>query len=68
MQPKLFTGELRYMVSLISTVADETRFANKEALQEIHRVLKPNGVLGLVWNIDDCKHLSPTSKASLPQC
>lgn len=30
------------------------RFANMEALREIHRVLKPAGVLGLVWNIEDC--------------
>ena len=28
------------------------RFANDEALQEIHRVLSPAGVLGLIWNID----------------
>lgn len=28
-------------------------FANREALSEIHRVLKPGGVLGLIWNIRD---------------
>jgi SAM-dependent methyltransferase len=28
-------------------------FANAAALAEIHRVLKPNGVLGLVWNVRD---------------
>lgn len=31
------------------------RFANQEALDEIHRVLKPNAVLGMIWNIEDCK-------------
>ena len=28
-------------------------FANSEALDEIHRVLKPGGFLGLVWNVRD---------------
>ena len=28
-------------------------FANSEALGEIHRVLKPGGSLGLVWNVRD---------------
>lgn len=28
-------------------------FANMTALREIHRVLKPQGCLGMVWNIDD---------------
>ena len=28
-------------------------FATKEALAEIHRVLKPGGQLGLVWNVRD---------------
>jgi SAM-dependent methyltransferase len=28
-------------------------FANPEALQEIHRVLRPGGKLGLVWNVRD---------------
>jgi len=28
-------------------------FATREALAEIHRVLKPGGVLGLIWNIRD---------------
>lgn len=31
------------------------RFANETALAEIHRVLKPGGALGLIWNIEDCK-------------
>ncbi|EPY51416.1 methyltransferase [Schizosaccharomyces cryophilus OY26] len=28
-------------------------FANPKALQEMHRVLKPRGALGLVWNVRD---------------
>jgi hypothetical protein len=32
-----------------------SRFANMYALREIHRVLQPTGVLGLIWNIEDCK-------------
>jgi SAM-dependent methyltransferase len=28
-------------------------FATHEALQEIHRVLKPGGALGLIWNVRD---------------
>jgi SAM-dependent methyltransferase len=28
-------------------------FATSAALAEIHRVLKPNGVLGLIWNVRD---------------
>lgn len=28
-------------------------FANERALAEIHRVLKPNGKLGLIWNVRD---------------
>jgi SAM-dependent methyltransferase len=28
-------------------------FARREALVEIHRVLKPGGVLGLIWNVRD---------------
>jgi SAM-dependent methyltransferase len=30
-------------------------FANAEALAEIHRVLKPGGKLGLVWNMRDAR-------------
>ncbi|KAK5719849.1 hypothetical protein LTR15_007121 [Elasticomyces elasticus] len=28
-------------------------FANEPALKEIHRVLRPHGVLGMIWNIED---------------
>lgn len=28
-------------------------FANRAALEEIHRVLRPHGVLGMIWNIED---------------
>lgn len=30
-------------------------FAGEAALQEVGGVLRPGGVLGLVWNIDDCE-------------
>ena len=30
-------------------------FANEESLKEIHRVLKPAGVLAMVWNAEDCR-------------
>ncbi len=30
------------------------RFANKDALKEIHRVLQPGGVFGMIWNVEDC--------------
>ncbi|MCJ1477947.1 hypothetical protein MMC13_006622 [Lambiella insularis] len=40
------------------TKSIRSRFANEEALREIHRVLKPCGTLGLIWNIED--YNSPT--------
>lgn len=35
------------------------RFANEEALTEIHRVLKPGGKVGMIWNIEDCMYSQP---------
>lgn len=32
------------------------RFANRDALEEIHRVLKPGGYFGVIWNAEDCKY------------
>lgn len=32
-----------------------TRFATEEALEEIRRVLKPNAVFGMIWNVEDCE-------------
>lgn len=29
------------------------RFSTPEALREIHRVLRPGAVLGLIWNVED---------------
>jgi ubiquinone/menaquinone biosynthesis C-methylase UbiE len=43
-------GHLHHWTNLI-----KNRFANKSALKEMHRVLKVGGVLGLIWNIEDCK-------------
>lgn len=37
------------------------RFATDQVLGEIHRVLRPGGVFGMIWNIDDCEYLSPTA-------
>lgn len=31
------------------------RFATEASLAEIHRVLKPGGTLGMIWNVEDCK-------------
>jgi SAM-dependent methyltransferase len=33
------------------------RFATEEALREIHRVLRPGGAFGMIWNIEDCERL-----------
>lgn len=30
-------------------------FATEASLAEIHRVLKPGGTLGMIWNVEDCK-------------
>lgn len=30
------------------------RFAHDEALREFHRVLVPGGILGMIWNVEDC--------------
>lgn len=35
---------------------DGSRFAHEEALREIHRVLVPGGVFGMIWNVEDCAH------------
>ena len=40
--------------SLGRTTLTGGRFANMDALHEIHRVLKNAGVLTVIWNIDDC--------------
>lgn len=40
------------------------RFATEASLAEIHRVLKPGGTVGMIWNVEDCKFiLSLTSIA-----
>lgn len=30
-------------------------FATNEALKEIHRVMRPEAIFGMIWNIEDCK-------------
>lgn len=49
-------------------VADgQARFANMQALKELARVLQPAGVLGMIWNIDDCRSTSaPTLDETYP--
>lgn len=43
-------------------------FANKAALAEIHRVLKPGGSLGLIWNVRDetCNWVAALTKIMTP--
>lgn len=48
-----------------------TRFATEEALEEIRRVLKPEAVFGMIWNIEDCEPVlnhatHPAAAPSLP--
>ncbi|KAH6682320.1 methyltransferase [Plectosphaerella plurivora] len=35
-------------------------FATREALAEIARVLKPQGVLGVIWNVEECEFCQPS--------
>jgi hypothetical protein len=35
-----------------------SRFATEEALREIHRILRPGGAFGVIWNIEDCEPLT----------
>jgi SAM-dependent methyltransferase len=42
-------------VDLVVTAQAFHWFANNKALQEIHRVLKPEGSLALIWNIRDIR-------------
>jgi hypothetical protein len=41
---------------------DSYRFATRDALKEIHRVLRPGATFGMIWNIEDCTFY-PTSLA-----
>ncbi|RWA12296.1 hypothetical protein EKO27_g2808 [Xylaria grammica] len=34
-------------------IVAQSRFATPEALKEIHRVLRPGAVLGMIWNVDE---------------
>lgn len=31
------------------------RFATRETIEEVHRVLRPGGGFGVIWNIEDCE-------------
>lgn len=35
--------------STVLVAANSPRFANKDALQEIYRVLSPGGAFGMIW-------------------
>ncbi len=43
-------------------------FATEETLEEIRRVLKPNGILGLIWNVRDenCDWVAALSRIMTP--
>lgn len=56
----LVTLPLHSIVNVVRAKSFISRFANRPALEEIHRVLKPTGMLGMIWNIEDCKaHMEP---------
>jgi len=44
------------------------RFANEVALKEIYRVLTPGGVLGMIWNIEDCLLYQPLQTFACSSC
>lgn len=55
----LSTGESTTIpYSTCVTTNRQRRFANMKALSELARILQPAGVLGVVWNIDDCMSIS----------
>lgn len=47
------------VIDSYESVFDTNRFATKEALREIHRVVRPGATFGMIWNIEDCKFLLP---------
>ena len=56
----LVTLPLHSIVNVVRAKSFVSRFANRPALEETHRVLKPTGLLGMIWNIEDCKtHMEP---------
>lgn len=38
----------------IAELTAKKRFATEESMKEIHRVLRPGAVFGMIWNIEDC--------------
>lgn len=56
--PRLFIGMLTaklvgYSIRDHKLLTKTSRFADAQSLREIHRVLKPKGGLGLIWNMED---------------
>jgi hypothetical protein len=52
-----FTGKVVHIcVREIIVTYRSSRFATDEALKEIHRTLAPNAVLGMIWNVEECRH------------
>ena len=51
------------MLLAFSMLAEATRFANDQTLQQIYRVLARGGSLGLIWNVEDCAPICSVSSS-----
>jgi putative component of membrane protein insertase Oxa1/YidC/SpoIIIJ protein YidD len=48
-----------YLLYISGRIIDECRFATRDSLREIHRVLRPGATFGMIWNIEDCMFCIP---------
>lgn len=42
-------AETAFLLSSLTVAATHLRFANKDALEEIYRVISPGGTFGMIW-------------------